>query len=339
MTLLFFDGFQDDATNRKPEWSGTASITATGRDGSTNGARAGGNASSMTLTLPSAAATVVMGMAVNVQVLASSTNGIVLGTGSTDDIWLWFNASGYLEARRTSAGGGLIATATILPVPTPRWCYLQVKAVLHLTAGSLICQIDGTEVINVSGVSTGTVTGSCTYIKTNTSLNGTQFDDMYVCDAVDATATQGRANNNFLGDMKVTSLIPSADGDLSQWTPSTGTAHAALVDEVPPNTTDYNFTSVVGNRDLYQLPDLPSTAGAVYGVRLSLYGLKSDAGASSVKPLVKESVGTITAQTAQPLSTTAGAVCGPFLFTKPSASTTPWTSTDINGLQAGAESA
>lgn len=47
-------------------------------------------------------------------------------------------------------------------------------------------------------------------------------------------------------------LMPTSDGNYTQWTPSTGTSHFALVDETPCNgTTDYNSTTVVGNRDSY----------------------------------------------------------------------------------------
>lgn len=47
-------------------------------------------------------------------------------------------------------------------------------------------------------------------------------------------------------------LFPGANGNYTQWTPSTGTNHAALVDETPCNgNTDYNFTTTVGNRDSY----------------------------------------------------------------------------------------
>jgi hypothetical protein len=47
-------------------------------------------------------------------------------------------------------------------------------------------------------------------------------------------------------------LLPKADGNYTQWTPSTGTSHFVLVDESSCNgTTDYNSTTVVGNRDSY----------------------------------------------------------------------------------------
>lgn len=45
---------------------------------------------------------------------------------------------------------------------------------------------------------------------------------------------------------------PFANGTYLQWTPSAGTTHYTLVDESVCNgTTDYNFTTTVGNRDSY----------------------------------------------------------------------------------------
>jgi hypothetical protein len=58
-------------------------------------------------------------------------------------------------------------------------------------------------------------------------------------------------------------LLPSADGNYLQWTPSTGSTHYTLVDEQVCNgTTDYNFTTTVGNRDSYSvsLASVPNAA-------------------------------------------------------------------------------
>jgi hypothetical protein len=59
------------------------------------------------------------------------------------------------------------------------------------------------------------------------------------------------------------SLLPSGDGNYTQFTPSTGTTHNTLVNEsVCDGTTSYNSTSVVGNRDSYtiSLSGIPDTA-------------------------------------------------------------------------------
>ena len=57
--------------------------------------------------------------------------------------------------------------------------------------------------------------------------------------------------------------LPTSDGNYTQWTPSTGTSHFALVDESPCNgTTDYNSTNTVGNRDSYgvNISSVPNAA-------------------------------------------------------------------------------
>jgi hypothetical protein len=49
-------------------------------------------------------------------------------------------------------------------------------------------------------------------------------------------------------------LYPISDGNYVQWTPKTGSTHYTMVDESTCNgTTDYNFTSTVGNRDSYSI--------------------------------------------------------------------------------------
>ena len=59
------------------------------------------------------------------------------------------------------------------------------------------------------------------------------------------------------------SILPTVDGAFTSWTPSTGTSHFANVDESSCNgVTDYNSTTVVGNRDSYSVSLSPVPNGA-----------------------------------------------------------------------------
>ncbi len=59
-------------------------------------------------------------------------------------------------------------------------------------------------------------------------------------------------------------LVPTADGAYTQWTPSTGTTHYTTVDEANCNAnTDYVSTSTVGNRDSYSVNISSIPVGAV----------------------------------------------------------------------------
>jgi hypothetical protein len=103
----------------------------------------------------------------------------------------------------------------------------------------------------------------------------TYYDDFYVCD------TSGSApRNTFLGPVtKVETLYPQTDGvaagSNAGLTPSTGTDHGALVDETPPNQTDYNSSATVGAKDTYNYPSMALT-GVILGIQTNLYCQKSD---------------------------------------------------------------
>lgn len=343
MTLLFFDGCQDPLLVPKPEYvpGNPWSTVQTGRDGGANGA-AQLNNTNRVLALPSSAATCIAACAwfPNTSSALGAISGVVLGFCSavaTIQVVLVVNAAGLIEARRTAWNGTLLGTSSgHAPIAGTAWRHIAAKAVLHTSTGSVVVQLDGVTVLSLTGIATSSVISNVTHIYmagASGSAASSFWDDIYVCDDVDATATQGRPNNDFLGDLSVRTLLPTGAGDTTQWTPSTGTNWSA-VDETPPVTTDFVSDSTTGHRDLYALADITGVASAVYAVREGLYVSKSDAGPILVKPVVKEN-STVTADPAQGVAVTAGAVYGVMKATKPSGGL--WTQTDVNALQVGQE--
>jgi hypothetical protein len=193
-------------------------------------------------------------------------------------------------------------------------------------------------VLTLTGVVTSSTISNVARIRwVSTGGQSSTVDDLYLCDIVDATATQGRANNDFLGDLRVATLFPTSAGDTTGWTPSTG-ANWTDVDETPPNQTDFvsSVATASGTRDLYNLTDLTGTITAVYALRVGLYATKTDAGAATIKPVTKElTSGTVTADPAQGLAVAYGALYGALRAVK--AAGTVWSAADVNGLQAGVE--
>jgi hypothetical protein len=344
MTLLLFDGFDNADLMPKAGFlsAGNSSGTSTGRDGSTNGSHqfsgSAGTVNSI-YTLPSSAATLLQGQAWK----AADANGRLrwyTGGTTTTQCELGVNATTNCWEFRLGTGTSVLASSALSDFYTfNTWVHVQVKLVLHATAGSLIVKINGIEVINYTG-QTAITTGSCTAIgwATNNTGSGARIwvDDLWVCDTTDATATQGRPNNDFLGDLKVATIVPDGAGDTTQWTPSTGSNWATL-DENPPSTTDYVSTDAnnSGYRDLYTATGLPSEASTVYGFQAKAYALKTDVGIATFKQIVKEnsvvsSLGTHgPGVTAQPFTSS--------LITKRPSDSTPLSVSDINNLQIGVE--
>lgn len=338
MTLLFFDGFGSAASGiaNKPQWNTGVALANAGRNGGY--CLFGDN---NFLTIP-ASAKVTYGSAFNNASNGSLYNTIYGDSGVTAHLTIQLSSTGSVILRRGGETGTSLATAPTGTFVNGTWRHFQVQATIADSGGRCIVKIDGTTVIDYTGdtKNAGTSTNiDMIEFGASSASTGYLYDDVWVCDGVDATATQGRPNNDFLGDLKVAVLMPDGAGALTQWTPTTAVANYTTVDDATPTgTTDYVSTSVVGSQDLYTIQDLPSTAGTVYGVQACVYASKSDAGAANIKTLIRESGGTITAGTAQALSVTWQGYAGTMRASKPGTAT-PWTVADVNALQVGIESA
>lgn len=83
------------------------------------------------------------------------------------------------------------------------------------------------------------------------------------------------------GDRRAQVLMPNGDSSV-QWTPSAGTVNYALVDEVPPSSTDYLETSTNGYTDLLTLEDFTGTGRTIAGVTKFVQAWKTTADAQSL---------------------------------------------------------
>ncbi|MDD2886156.1 MAG: hypothetical protein PHT48_14080 [Dechloromonas sp.] len=166
-------------------------------------------------------------------------------------------------------GASTITTYSSFTMRYSEWYHLEMKVFCHPTSGTVEVRIDGVTVISLTGINTQT--GAHAY-HDKVSLTGAQFnylDDFYVCDG------SGTTVNNLQGVCKVVGLLPNADTDTIEWTPSSGSTHYNLVDSNPPNTSDYIFSSTQTNTDLYTYPDLIGT-GTIIGFQLNTQAMLSD---------------------------------------------------------------
>lgn len=333
MALQFFDGFSSWPSILKPEWNGASRAAGVGRDGANNGAAYSGN---MLLTLPAPATGLVVGLASNITDARISSGGTIpaFTVGTTRHLILGWDSTALFPQLRLASGTVLATSPTAASVG---WSHYQIK-VNKITAGSdgrVQVKLNDILIIDYTGP-TGTATGAVTRIEfQNPAFYGT-IDDLYVLDDVDASATQGRPNNDFIGDCSVVSLLPTADGASSGFAPTPAGAHWSTVDEQPVNTTDYVAASVSGTRDLYEVQDLAAAAKTVFGVRPVAYSAASDTGPVSVRTVVREPAGAVSLGPAKPLTTTWAGAYGNLLGTNPFKGGA-WTVADVNALQVGVE--
>lgn len=344
MALLFFDGFSNGGSIAKPEWASGGVSVAPGRQATTGALNTG------TLTLAPGSAKVTVGFAY--KYAPGNGTGVFpsfRSSGVAHPV-LVITSTGVLEIRLGTAAGTLLATTTAPAFPANEWHNIQVAVTVADAGGTVEVKVDGVTVINFTGDTrnAGTTTTIDSIAFAGAPGNGGQntiVADLWVTDETDGTATQGRPNTGFLGDLKVSALVPSGNGASSQFVGSDGNSvdNYLLVDEpAAANTTDYVGSPTVGNRDLYVLPDLPSNAGAVYGLRQFCYVARSDAGVLNGKLLLRDGAGTVVddwvISPTPGASGSFGARTAPARYTKPAGlGGGVWSPAAVNALQAGIE--
>ncbi len=224
MALLFIDGMEHYATagmlQKWDEQNGTSRHTvgtAYGRFG--NGiqfqANSGGGYGRKNIT-PSA--TVIIGFAHRVTVLEDQTNDPVIammeGTGYHVEVRYATNG-----VFRVTRNGTTLATGTTV-ISASLWRYVELKATIDGTIGSYELRINGA--VELTATNQNTRNGGAGVVnKVHFGLGGaadgghaTHFDDIYVLDSTGS----GSVPRDFLGDVKVETLIPDGAGNYSQFT-------------------------------------------------------------------------------------------------------------------------
>jgi len=190
---------------------------------------------------------------------------------------------------RLQYGGSLQGTGYTIINTAPglfslnNWFYFEVKFTPHPTAGSIEIRVNNITVYEATGVQTND-----THYSPPNSISNVRFDvpwaydsaygyceeyimDMYFCDDL------GTTNNDFLGDCKIEIMRPNSPGTHTNFTPSAG-ANWGNVDELGIDHDDtYNQSSVVGDKDTYNLEDISLTSGHIFGIQQQSIVRKTDA--------------------------------------------------------------
>lgn len=326
MGLIFFDGF--DAGDHRLRWTDTLGVWTQSTDTRFNTGRSLIYSDGTGRTLVkgiSPLGTLYFGLAFKQIGSSNSTQPLVrlFGNNNVDD-HVTIQLTGTYQLSVTTAGVLRTTTATN-SVPIGAWNYLEGKVVISDTVGEVVLKLNGTTIVNLTGIDTKTGTTSTidTFILGSPQGGGGNryYDDVYLHDSA------------FLGDVRVHTIVPTGAGASTQFTPSTG-ANWAAVDELPYSATDYVTDSVVGHRDTYAMGDLPAGVSAVHGVQTCLIAKKTDAGALNVKPVVRQG-GVNYYGTSVPLTASDATYID--LRTVDPATSAAWTPAGVNSIEAGVE--
>ena len=277
MTLLLVEGFDDSNDPIDKGWIGfgEANQAGEGRFGTYGSGDMGNGQALGSPILDHTDPTIIVGASVRFETEVPDTtdNFITLygDSGTVDHIQVYVVANtGALQVRRGTATTLGTTAAGLISANTAH--YIELKVLIHDSTGTVDLYVDGVSRLSLTSQDTKDG-GTNSYVDrvTFTGVSGNQMilDDIYIANGA------GSLNNDVLGDVHVETLYPNAEGATIQWTPSTGTDNAALIDEPnTPNTTDYNSDSTPGNIDMFDMDALSDASLEVFGVQMNSYAAK-----------------------------------------------------------------
>jgi len=168
-------------------------------------------------------------------------------------------------------------------LPLNEWVHVEGKVVIGIS-GSVELRINGNVVGTATGVDTQGLSDSLVdQIRIgrqgSTSASGTIMIDNFVL-----WDTAGVTNNDFLGDVEVYTLLPTADDDTMDWTPSEGSdGYAMIDDEVPDGDDTYISSDTPDAQAVFELDNLPDENMRVLAVQPFVVARKDDSGNRAVK--------------------------------------------------------
>jgi hypothetical protein len=204
-----------------------------------------------------------------------------LKDGATTQCSVIWQPDGAIVVRLGGTGGTVLATFPAAFAQTV-WTHFQVRVVIHPTAGTVTIRKNGAASDTFTATGLNTRSSANSYANVIVLSSSMSITPKHYSDDVLLYSGSGAAPNDWVGDIRAITLMPSADTAVKQFAVFPSGTNAGAVDEALANSdTDYVFDSVVGHEDLYAMADLPVTPAAVIGVVSKVFIKKSDAGARS----------------------------------------------------------
>lgn len=285
--------------------------------------------------------TIIIGMAINMQAVGAPINEVLmyLQDGGTPQLAIRWHTDGNLRVcLGTSTTSITGAESGIGVMPVDEWGYLEIKAKINNTTGTIDVKWNGTSIISVSSVDTQNTANA--YVNALQIAGGSSgwVHGIWMDDFVILNGAGSSPYNDFLGDVHIENLLPNGNGNSSQMTGSDGnsTDNYLLVDEDPAlaSPTEYVGSATVNDHDTYAMENLSNSNVTVYGIMTSLVSQKDDAGAKSLRAVIRTGA-TDYNGTTKSLGTS---WAGQFDIWEQNPNTVAdWTATEINGLEVGQE--
>lgn len=200
--------------------------------------------------------------------------------GNTNLVSIVVSTTGSIQVCSGGRGGAVLAESAQDVISADAWRHIESEVTFSATVGTAKVWIEGVEVINATGLNTGSV--DCAQVSFTHNDDGAGFGtrcyikDLFIRDGL------GTTNNGQIGPVTVYKLDPNADVS-SGWT-STGSSDFDVLDDAPPNDASYiEAGDPPPAASIMEMTDLPSDVVGVRGVISVMRGIKTDSGDGNIQ--------------------------------------------------------
>lgn len=256
-------------------------------------------------------------------------DAVSFGNSSGQTQLLVFESNG--SVLRIKRGATILGQFNIVP---EQFNWISAKITFDNSAGSALVECNGVEVVNLSSIDTiNSGDSSCLAVAfSGHDEFNVYLDDVFICDLTGAAPF-----NDILPDTRIDTIKPSADGDISGFTPfGTGSNQYDRVNEIPEDgDTSYVESGITGTKDLYQMDDVPvAVTTDAKAVNVLISGENPDGGGNQIKAKIKNGA---VEGTGSPKPLVSGYSVVDTVFTQNPDTLADWTPAEINSMQVGIE--
>jgi hypothetical protein len=290
MSLLFVDGFDHwaaaDASQKWPtEQSQVGTMSSTTPFSAGKSMLLANVFSYVGRSLGANHTTLIAGFHFNVGSLTFVPwNLVTFLDAGTVQLNVGINGSGAIVVYRNTT---LLATSSAVGFNVG-WHFLEAKVTFHATTGSYTVKVDGVQVLTASSVNTapsGNALANWLRMGYQGMFTGNNFTDTVLYDNLYLCNSAGSVNNDFLGEVRIQTLLPNAVGASSQLTRTGGSVsgnYTAVNEASVDGDTSYVSSNTVGQQDTYKYGALTANTASVLGLASSPVARRDDAGQRTI---------------------------------------------------------
>ena len=182
--------------------------------------------------------------------------------GSTKQLEYLVTTAGEIQVKR--GDGTTLGTTSGLGLIANTWYHIETKSTIDNSAGAATVWVNAVSVLALTSQDTqNSANASSDRFRLISSVSNNSSRNVSIGDLIVLNTSGSAPYNDHMGEQRVECLFPNASGTTTDFSLSTGSNHAALLDEVPPNgDTDYVQSNTVGHIELLNLGALSSSSGA-----------------------------------------------------------------------------